>query len=600
MNSRILLKHLADLRKNKELCDITIVSLEGEHHHVHSIMLAAASPVFKVMLTKDYKESNSKIIHLHDVTSYLIECFVSCIYEEECSVITNDNVMEIFILADRYEIKELSNYCEDRIILNIDINNCLEILRLGGQYNSNKLIDKSKKYISQNFELFARTNEYLKLTDTELYAMIKLDELSIKDEELLLDLVFRWIDDDKATRQKYTEKLLNCCRYSLMSLKFIEEKFLNLTIKNSDSVNVTGPLAKIYYGYKNLKNKNKSDNDLECLTTSYRLPRDVVFLIGGWNRGQTLNTFECFNNKSNAWYLTNHLKDTSGLRGYYAIESVAHIVYTIGGYDGRQYLNTMRQFNTITREWSDASPMHFRRCFTSAAVVDNTLYVIAGYDGERRLSSVETYCSSSNQWRLMKSFNTPRSDAACVALDNKIYLLGGYGGDALCSCEVYDVINDQWTFITQMNCKRSGACAVVLPCSKKIMIIGGYNGVSRIKATEIYDPETNTWTYGPSMCQERSNFAVCIMDNEVHVIGGYTGYTTVDSVEIFNEENNTWRFGQNINNRRSAMKAICLTHVPDMKLYFEGGEQLPTDSMTSSTDITMYAITSREQINEIT
>ena len=109
-----------------------------------------------------------------------------------------------------------------------------------------------------------------------------------------------------------------------------------------------------------------------------------------------------------------------------------------------------------------------------------------------------------------------------------------------------------------MNVKRSGASAVSIPEEDKIMVMGGYDGASRVATVEFYDPVRNRWTMGPPMSQERSNFATCIIENKLFVMGGYTGTTTLRDVEIYDLNDNTWQFGRPIAAGRSAMKAICL------------------------------------------
>ena len=99
-----------------------------------------------------------------------------------------------------------------------------------------------------------------------------------------------------------------------------------------------------------------------------------------------------------------------------------------GGYCGKMYMNTVRKFDSHTRTWSDVTPMHFRRCFTTTALLDGEIYVIGGYDGARRLSTVEKYCAERNHWVLLRSLNNPRSDCASVIHRERIFLFGGYGG----------------------------------------------------------------------------------------------------------------------------------------------------------------------------
>ena len=202
--------------------------------------------------------------------------------------------------------------------------------------------------------------------------------------------------------------------------------------------------------------------------------------------------------------------------------------------------------------------MHIRRCFTSGVIVNDELYAIAGFDGARRLTSMEKYSPLLNQWTLMKSLHTPRSDAACVVHNGRIYVLGGYSGESLFTCEMYDPGTDTWHYIMQMHSKRSGACAVSLPEQNKIIILGGYNGLARIKSTEIFDPIENVWQIGPPMFNERSNFATVIIGKELYVIGGYTGQKTIEEVEKFDLLENKWTKANTINFPRSAMKAVLL------------------------------------------
>ena len=202
--------------------------------------------------------------------------------------------------------------------------------------------------------------------------------------------------------------------------------------------------------------------------------------------------------------------------------------------------------------------MHVRRCFASAVAVNAELYIISGFDGRRRLYSVEKYSPGSNEWLMVKSINTSRSDAASVNHNGKIYMFGGFSGDSLSSCECYDVEDDHWHYITPMQCKRSGACAVSLPTQNKILVLGGFDGSVRVNSMEIYDAQTNKWSYGRPMTFIRSNFTACLVHHEVYAIGGLTGQGTTNSVEIYDINSKTWRSGGKINDSRAGMQATCL------------------------------------------
>ena len=57
----LLMEELSSMRKSNELCDVEIMTEGNNVHEAHSVILAAASPVFKCMLTKDFKEFHTKV-----------------------------------------------------------------------------------------------------------------------------------------------------------------------------------------------------------------------------------------------------------------------------------------------------------------------------------------------------------------------------------------------------------------------------------------------------------------------------------------------------------------------------------------------------------
>jgi len=512
---------------------------------------------------------------------------------------TNENALDLFIFADRMELQALFTSCAKYIESHIDAQNCLGIQRIAERYNQTSLDKYAGSYLLRNFQKFADTEDFLELTTQELLTFLWKDELNIEREEYLIEYVFRWIEHQPEARFAELENMMRSLRYPLMNFDFIEGRFRNdPRWKNNKAI--LKLVKTIYKGCFQIFHRitNNPYPALPCLKQRYRFPSQVIFMYGGWNRGRTLDTTECYNIKTGSWYPANHLRDESSSEGrcYFGIECVNGIIYMTGGFDGRSYLNTIRTFNPITREWAGVTPMHYRRCFTTAVALGTDLYVLAGFDGVRRLTTVEKYCTVTRQWTVVASLNEQRSDGSAVVHNGKMYIFGGYAGDALNSAEVYSVETDSWSRIASMRTKRSGASAVSIPGSNKIMVLGGYNGSTRVASVELYDTETNTWTPGPSMSQERSNFATCTLENKLYVMGGYTGSTTLRDVEIFDLTDNTWQFGRPINAGRSAMKAVCiditkaedyfdqLNDMAHQQQHTENNELYELNSLLSSSD----------------
>jgi len=80
----------------------------------------------------------------------------------------------------------------------------------------------------------------------------------------------------------------------------------------------------------------------------------------------------------------------------------------------------------------------------------------------------------------------------------------------------------------------------------KIYAIGGktyeINVRNQIGAwLEVYDPGTNTWTYGPSMPTARTAVATAVVGNRIYVIGGEVSADVYSNVvEYFDVGDQTW------------------------------------------------------------
>ena len=110
-----------------------------------------------------------------------------------------------------------------------------------------------------------------------------------------------------------------------MDKKFSKDKRFK---KNPAVKEFTKKVYKTFTGIK--KHNNLPKDTLSCFSKSHRLPTQVILLFGGWNGAQTLNKTECYNLKSNDWYINNKLSDPAGGRCYFSLECIKNVIYIIG------------------------------------------------------------------------------------------------------------------------------------------------------------------------------------------------------------------------------------------------------------------------------
>jgi len=211
--------------------------------------------------------------------------------------------------------------------------------------------------------------------------------------------------------------------------------------------------------------------------------------------------------------------------------------------------------------WTTLEPMPTARSNLGVAVVDGKIYAIGGQNGEGVLNITEEYDPITNEWTTKTSMPTARSDFGIALYQDKIYVIGGTIGSGIAwgeslltgATEVYDPETDTWQTKTSMPTPRQGLEANVV--TDKIYLIGGVRYVGGyihpgFDENEVYDPPTDSWTTKAPLPTAVWGYSSAVVDNKIYLIGG--GNKTSDGTfpvtlnQIYTPSTNTWNFGQNI------------------------------------------------------
>jgi N-acetylneuraminic acid mutarotase len=121
---------------------------------------------------------------------------------------------------------------------------------------------------------------------------------------------------------------------------------------------------------------------------------------------------------------------------------------------------------------------------------------------------------------------------------------GNYYTKILNTCEIYDPATGTWSNTANMFKYRAGATALVLP-DGRVIVAGGSEGNSShnladvadllgtaLKTTEIYNPATNSWSWGPNMSEPKAGaMSVVLNDGRWMIAGGIT-HVTIFGLDI--------------------------------------------------------------------
>lgn len=131
-------------------------------------------------------------------------------------------------------------------------------------------------------------------------------------------------------------------------------------------------------------------------------------------------------------------------------------------------------------------------------------------------------------------------------------ITGRQGGDALASTEIYDPDSETWSDAGALATPRLNATVTLLQ-NGKVLVAGGENGGDPLSSAEIFDPESETWSVLPDMASAHTlHTATLLPDGRVMIAAGNqgdlsaridTGPVDAGAVEFFDPEAMAWSSG---------------------------------------------------------
>ena len=196
-------------------------------------------------------------------------------------------------------------------------------------------------------------------------------------------------------------------------------------------------------------------------------------------------------------------------------------------------------------------------------------------------SLVESYGVDTGEWQTLNPMNEAAMEQSLVALDDgRVIAAGGIsdlntlGGTA--RAEIFDPATNSWTLTGDMNAPRPSLKAVAL-ADGRALATGGLDQYAPTPGdgpdSETYDPDTGEWTVTDPMSVRRVNHTLTLLpDGRVLAAGGEdpqgSDYLLYSSTEIFDPETNTWSAGPELSQPRASHSA---TLMPDGSILMAGG-----------------------------
>ena len=118
----------------------------------HKIIAGARSPVFADM----FKQNMAQNIEIEDMEPAVFQKMLQFIYTNDCDV--GEHAEELLIAADKYDIKDLKDICEEELESELTVDNEARLLAVSNQCQG-KMLQNTIQFINSYVKQFAPKNE---------------------------------------------------------------------------------------------------------------------------------------------------------------------------------------------------------------------------------------------------------------------------------------------------------------------------------------------------------------------------------------------------------------------------------------------------------
>lgn len=256
--------------------------------------------------------------------------------------------------------------------------------------------------------------------------------------------------------------------------------------------------------------------------------------------------------------------------------------------------------------WVKRAPMPNSEDFVSTAVIDGQIYVI-GSNNTANTNYNYLYNPATDSWTSKTPMPTVQMGGAIATHQNKIYIIGGGQGitpdfstHQTGANTMYDPTTDTWTNKTPMPMAYANLEAVTV--NGMIYVMGGTTAITGqmniYGINELYNPATDSWQSLTSMPIPVYNFGMIAVGNQVYVLGGETNEPTryCNQTQIYNIETNSWSYGVPMPITTSGGTAAVVTDGSSSTVYYIGNELVMKYYQSLNTSDWTYTTNSPTQI----
>lgn len=306
----------------------------------------------------------------------------------------------------------------------------------------------------------------------------------------------------------------------------------NSPVPNEEFYNLTWTID-AFYSWK-LKNENQDYTARH--ENSFVQAGQNFYMMGG---RENSNTVDVYDYQSDTWRALTGIAPLK-FNHFQALEYKGYI-WIIGAFQNNDFPNEANAthiwiFDPVNEQYIQGPEIPVLRRRGSAGMVlhNGKFYIVGGntngHDGGY-VDYFDEFDPATGVWTILPNAPRPRDHFHAAKIGNKMYVAsgrlsggdGGVYGPVVKEVDVYDFDTQIWsTLPSSLDIPTGRAAAVVANFNGKLLITGGEtpDNSNALSKTEIFDPETQSWSNGADLNFPRHGTQGIISGDGLFVTGG--------------------------------------------------------------------------------
>lgn len=446
-----LLKEMKKLYDEDLLKDVTLC-VDNVEFACHKNVLAALSQYFRLMFTLDMAEKKLDRIDIYDVDAKSMKDILEYAYTGRIRI-TRSNAQNLLGAASLFQILPVQRACAKFMESQLDVHNCIGIHYFAEIHNCVALKIKAREFIEKRFPEVCTCDEFYSLTFTKLAEIVLSDELNVDSEEVVVEAVMSWVEQDFFSRKGDFCELLPLTRLGLLKSRYLQDTLLKHKLVKSCKKCLDYIKHFLEYEQHPGSYEGKYDFTLNLRSGMYQ-PESCLLIVGGVQQSSITPAPNCYNPVTQECFSLSEFPEHRKNRNY-DCEDIACVVtqdnriFAGGGnyihhhlfddsdddsFEELEYKEYVVQkefyeFDMDHNEWLPKSPMLFPKSNFTLASLKGKVYCFGGLtENKHPTEIIEVFDMERNRWNYQGMLPTTLVDLSSVVCNDRIYLLGGRTG----------------------------------------------------------------------------------------------------------------------------------------------------------------------------